>query len=119
MVLNGGNETSVVNTTDSSNVSLDFIEQVSDGGNGKVYSAIGSVPDGLSNSSDDVVHVDFYDDSGKVVESEDTKIAEFDGHNLGSAQTDDDSIAKASVELQDSKGNVISSAESSDVEKYE
>ena len=103
--------------TVSSNLTIDFVEVISED-NGYSYSVIGEVPEQLSNSSKDVVHTDFLDESGKVIESDDVKIDDvLESNILGSSYLDKNNTVKVSVELQDSKGNVISSVESSDIQE--
>jgi hypothetical protein len=79
------------------------------------YYVYGSIPSGLSSSSKDVVHIDFYNKDGKVVYSNDTKIGDVKGNTLGSIEVDKKNVDKVTVELQDKKGNVLYSVESSDV----
>ena len=70
------------------------------------YSVIGSITQNLVNSSKDVIHIDFLDKSGNVVDSSDTKIKEVSGNILGSIDVDDKNVAKVSLELQKKNGKV-------------
>ena len=113
----GGNGDVQTDTISSSNITIDFVEVIKEDGSFS-YSVLGSVPDQLSNSSKDVVHTDFLDESGKVVASDDVKIGDvLEGNVLGSTYQDKNNVVKVSVKLQDSKGNVFSSAESTDIQE--
>ena len=110
------------NGSNSSNgIAIDYIGVYAD--NNSQYSwdysyiVFGSMASDLSNSSKDVIHTDFYDESGNVVLSNDTKIKDFDGSTLGMGFYDKDNIVKVSVQLQDSEGNNISHVESDNVVK--
>lgn len=111
-------DTSSTNST-STDIVIDYIGMDDDRGKGYSwqysYFGFGSIPSDLSNSSDDVVHIDFYDGSGKIVQSNDTKVNKIEGNILGSAYVNDNNIKKASVELRDSNGKVISKAESTNI----
>ena len=120
MAFSGNNTIDTSTTNSSSNdIVIDYISMEDDSANGYSwkysYFVYGSVPSHLSNSSKDVVHVDFYDDSGKVIHSNDTKVGDIEDTTLGYAYLEDNNVAKVAVELRDSNGNVISSAESTDI----
>lgn len=120
MAFSGNNTIDTSTTNSSSNdIVIDYISMEDDSANGYSwkysYFVYGSVPSQLSNSSKDVVHVDFYDDSGKVIHSNDTKVGDIEDTTLGYAYLEDNNVAKVAVELRDSNGNVISSAESTDI----
>ena len=116
-----GNDT--IDTSDSNATSndivIDYIGMDDDRDKGYSwkysYFVFGSLPSELSNSSDDVVHIDFYDGSGKVVQSNDTKVSKIEGNILGSAYLNENNIKKVSAELRDSNGKVISKAESTNI----
>lgn len=120
VALNGNDtiDTSTVNSS-STDIVIDYIGKDDDRGKGYTsdysYFVFGSIPSQLSNSSKDVVHTDYYDDSGKIVHSNDTKIGDTEDNILSRAYLDNGDISKVSVELRDSDGNVISSAESEHV----
>lgn len=110
------------NDSGSSNgISIDYIGVYED--NDSKYSwdysyiVFGSIASDLSNSSKDIIHTDFYDESGNVVLSNDTKIKDFDGSTLGIGFTDKENIVKVSVQLQDSERNNITHVESDNVVK--
>ena len=105
--------------TNSSEISIDYVGMDDDTSKGYSwkysYFIFGSIPSQLSNSSKDVVHIEFLDDSGKVIQSNNTKISEIEGNVLGSAYLNKNNVAKVSVELKDNNGNVISKAESTNI----
>ena len=70
-----------------------------------------------STSPDDIVHIEFLDDSGKVIESNDTKVSDIEGNILASAYLDDDDVDKVSVELKNTNDKVLYSAESDNIIK--
>lgn len=79
------------------------------------YNVYGNIADNSNYSSKDVIHIDFYDKNGKVVDSSDTKISDATGNILGSIDTSDDNVAKISLELRDSDKKVLYSAESDNI----
>ena len=80
------------------------------------YFVFGSVS-ANSTSPDDIVHIEFLDDSGKVIESNDTKVSDIEGNILASAYLDDDDVDKVSVELKNTNDKVLYSAESDNIIK--
>lgn len=116
-----GNDTIETDSTNSSgtDIVIDYVGMDDDRDKGYSwkysYFAIGSIPSELTNSSKDVVHIDFYDSSGKIVQSNDTNVKDIEGNILGSAYVNDDNIEKVSVELRDGNGKVLSSAESNNI----
>ena len=115
---NGSGDT-VSESVNSSEIAIDFIEMVDDSKSGYSwkysYTVFGSIPSNLSNSTKDVVHIDFLDDSGNVVASNDTKVGQLNGNILGSAYINKNNVNKVVVELRDANGKAIASAESSDI----
>ena len=79
------------------------------------YSVFGTVASELVNSSKDVIHIDYYDKDGKVVDTSDTKIKDVDGNILGSIDADSKDIAKISLELRDKNKKVLYSEESDNI----
>lgn len=79
------------------------------------YFVFGTVAEGSSNSSSDVVHIDYYDSSGKVVNSSDTKMKDIDGNILGSIDSNSKNVAKVSAKLQDKNNKVLYSVESNNI----
>lgn len=110
-----------VGTGDSSvvNVEIDYVDMDDDRkasySTDFAYIVYGSVTNKESASDDYVVHIDFLDDSGKVVKSNDTKLKDIKDNILGAAFVDKANISKVTVELRDSSGNAISVAESNDI----
>ena len=117
MLINGGGDAN--ENANETGIFIDFIEMDDDTGKGYSwkysYFVFGTVSPDLSNSSDDVVHVDFLDKSGKAVESNETKVGDIEGNTLASAYLNDDNVVKASVELRDGSGKVLYSAESDNI----
>ena len=111
IVFSGGGGVVETNTTNSSDVGIE-IDYVGIAGDGESYYVYGSIPPELGNSSKSVIHVDFYDDSGKVIKSDKTKLKNFDGKTLDACLVGKQKVSKVVVELRDAKGNVLSSAES-------
>ena len=109
-----------VQSTDSSvGVEIDYIDMDDDRkasySTDFAYIVYGSITNQENTSSDSVVHVDFYDDAGNVVKSNDTKLKDIKDNILGAAFVDKANISMVHVELRDNYGNVISSAESEDI----
>ena len=109
-----------VNSNDSNSsqptVSIDYIEMDDDTSKGYSwkysYFVFGSVSSNASDSSN-VIHIDFLDESGKVIMSNDTKVGDIEGNTLGIYYGDKDTAVKVSLELRDSSGKVLGSAQSS------
>lgn len=85
------------------------------GSNSYSYFVFGTISPDLTNSSDNVVHVDFYDKSGKVVDSCDTKVSDIEGNILGSIDVSEKNVAKVAVELQNKDKKVLYKAESDNI----
>ena len=69
----------------------------------------------LSNSTDNTLHTDFLDKSGKVVTSNETKVDDINDNTLASVYLDDNNVDKVSVELRDGDGKVLYSARSNNI----
>jgi hypothetical protein len=117
VMLNGTGDNGTADTN-SSQIQVDFIVKDDYSISGLdwkyLYSVIGSVPSNVS-GSDYTVHTDFYDDSGKVIESNETKLDKIDDTTLATAGMDDDNVAKVTVELQDKSGKALYKGESSEI----
>ena len=88
-----------------------------DYGNEYSYSVVGSVSEGTNSSLDETVHVDFLDETGKVIDSTDTKISKVEGNILGSVDVSSKNVAKVSVELQDKNKQVLHKVESENIQE--
>jgi hypothetical protein len=114
-----GSGDTVSESVNSSEIAIDFVELIDDSKSGYSwkysYTVFGSIPSNLSNSTKDVVHIDFIDDSGNVVAKNDTKVGQLDGNILGSVYINQNTVKKVVVELRDAGGKAIASAESSDI----
>lgn len=117
VILNGTGNNGTADTN-SSQIQVDFIVKDDYSGSGYdwkyLYTVIGSVPSNLS-GSDYTVHTDFYDDSGKVIESNETELDKIDDTTLATAGMDDDKVAKVTVELQDKSGKSLYTGESGNI----
>ncbi len=100
-------------------ISVDFIELDDDTGKGYSwkysYFVYGTVSSDLSNSTDNTLHTDFLDKSGKVVTSNETKVDDINDNTLASVYLDDNNVDKVSVELRDGDGKVLYSARSNNI----
>lgn len=109
------------NNADENGIVIDYIGMDDDSSKGYSwkysYFVFGTVHSNLTNSSDDVVHIDFLDESGKVIESNDTKISDIEGNVLASAYVDDDDVEKVVVELRSTGDNVLYSTQSDNIIK--
>jgi hypothetical protein len=98
---------------------IDYVELDDDSDKGYSwkysYFVMGTISPDLSNSSDSVVHTDYYGESGDIVKSNETKLQDINGNVLGMCFINK-KVTKVSVELRDSSGNVISAAESEDIQ---
>ena len=79
------------------------------------YFVFGDIAEGFSNSSSDVIHIDYYDNAGKVVKSSNTKMGDVDGNILGSVDVNKKDIVKVSAQLQDKDKKVLYSVESDNI----
>ena len=117
MFLNGGGDSNA--DANETGIFIDFIQMDNDTGKGYSwkysYFVFGTISPDLTNSSDNVVHVDFLDKSGKTVNSNDTKVGDIEGNTLASAYLDVDNVDKVSVELRDGDNKVLYSTESDNI----
>ena len=111
-----------IGITDSSalNIEIDYIDMDDDRKEGYStdysYVVFGSISNQEKASSNYIIHIDFYDDSGNVVKSNDTKLKDAKDNILGAAFVNKNNVAKVKVELRDND-KVISTAESSNIIK--
>lgn len=112
---------STMNSTDTSNslnetvADIGYIGLQDNGAESYSYYVYGTLTQGSNSSGSDIVHIDFYDSNGKVVESSDSKISDVDGNILGSADLSDDNVAKVTLELQNSDEKVLFTQESDNI----
>ena len=66
------------------------------------------------NSSDNVIHIDFYDKDRKVIDSSDTEIKDMDGNILGSIDVNKKDVSKVSLQLKDDD-NVLYNVDSDNI----
>jgi hypothetical protein len=104
-----GSNTSSENT----NLTVDYVGMQNDGHSYFIY---GSLPSGLNDTAKDKVQSKFYDSSGKVLETNESKFDDVKGNILGHAAVSGN-VTKVTVDVLDGSNNVISSAESSNIIK--
>ena len=109
-----------VDDTTPSGVVIDYVQMDDDSSKGYgwkySYFVLGSVTDDVANSSDYTVHIEFLDDSGKVIQKNDTKAKNIQGGILASAYLNDNNVKKVTVELRDGDDKVINSTECNTIE---
>lgn len=110
--MNSDSNSEVKNET---GVEIGYIGLEDNGGGSYSYYVFGTISDDLTSSSKNVIHIDYYDGDGKVVDSSDTKMNDFDGNILGSIDVSDDNVNKVSLQLQDKDDNVLYNVESNNV----
>lgn len=100
-------------------VAIDYVQMDDDSSKGYdwkySYFVFGSVTDDVANSSDYKVHIEFLDDSGKVLNKNDTKVSKIEGGILATAYLNDDNVKKVTAELRDGNGKVINSTETTTI----
>lgn len=94
---------------------IGYIGLQDNGGGSYSYYVYGKVSEDSNVSSKDVVHIDFYDKDGKVVDSSDSKVSDVDGNILGSIDVSKDNVAKVSLELQNGDKKVLFTQESDNI----
>ena len=102
------------NGSNKTGMSIGYIGLENYGGT-YTYFVFGTIAEGFSNSSSDVVHIDYYDNAGKVVKSSNTKIGDVEGNILGSVDVNKKNIVKVSAQLQDKDKKVLYSVESENI----
>lgn len=106
------------NSTDVKNetgIDIGYIGLEDNGDGSYSYYVFGTISEGFSNSSNDVIHIDFYNKDGKVVDTSDTKIGDVDGNILGSIDVSKKNVDKISLELQDKNNKVLYDVESNNI----
>lgn len=101
--------------TNETGISIGYVGVEDYGNNNYGYFVFGTVSDTLSNSSDDVIHIDFYDKSGNVADTSDTKLGEIEGNILGSIEIDNKNIDKVSLKLKNSDDKVLYEVDSDNI----
>ena len=101
--------------TNQTLIELGYIGQQDNGGGSYSYYVYGEISNSSNISSKDVIHIDFYDKKGKVVDSSDSKVGEVDGNILGSVDLSSDNVAKVALELRDGKKKVLYAQESDNI----
>ena len=101
-------------TSQSTNLTIDYIGANSDGESFFVY---GSLPSDLNDTSKYTVQTKFYDGSGKVLQTEDTKFDDVEGNTLCQALVSNGNVTKVSVDVLDGANKTVSSTESSNIIK--
>lgn len=116
-VMFGGSEN--VDEATPTGVAIDYVQMDDDSSKGYdwkySYFVFGSVTDDVANSSDYKVHIEFLDDSGKVLNKNDTKVSKIEGGILATAYLNDDNVKKVTAELRDGNGKVINSTETTTI----
>lgn len=100
--------------SDTVNLTIDYIGLESDG---ESYFVYGSLPSGLNDTAKYLVQTRFYDDSGKVLQTEESAFDDVDGNTLCQCLVSDGNVSKVSVDIVDDADKVISSAESENIIK--
>ncbi|WP_295115375.1 toll/interleukin-1 receptor domain-containing protein [uncultured Methanobrevibacter sp.] len=115
VAFNGTSMNSNGTNSSQSLVSIDYIQMDDDTGKGYSwkysYFVFGSISSNVSDSSN-IVHIDFLDESGKVVMSNETKVGDINDNTLGIYYGDKNTASKVSLEVRDSSGKVLANAES-------
>ena len=115
LVFTGMNGQSGTDDSNETLIDIGYVGLQDNGGDSYSYNVYGTVAENSNISSDDVIHIDFYDKDGKAVESSDSKVKDVDGNILGSVDTSGKDIAKISLELQSKDKNVLFSQESDNI----
>ncbi len=103
--------------TDAANetmANIGYIGLQDNGGSSYSYYVYGEISNNSNVSSKDIVHIDFYDKNGKVVDSNESKVSDVKGNILGSVDVSSKDITKVSLQLKD-KDNVLFSQESDNI----
>lgn len=105
-----------VEDTNQTGITIDYIQFDDDSAKGYgwkySYFVLGSVSEDIAGSANYTIHIDFLDGSGKVIESNDTKVNKIgDDGILASAYLNKDNVKKVTAELRDSNNKVINTTE--------
>ena len=110
----GMNSDSSTSEKNETGIDIGYVGLENNGAGSYSYYVFGTVSDDLSNSSNDVIHIDFYDKDGKVIDSSDTKIKDMDGNILGSLDVNKKDVSKVSLQLKDDD-NVLYNVDSDNI----
>lgn len=111
-VNNLGSNSDDSNTT--TNLEIDYVGLESDG---ESYFVYGSLPSDLNDTSKYSVQTKFYDDSGKVIQTNESKFDDIDGTTLCQCLVSDGNVSKVTVDVLDDASKVISTTESNNIIK--
>lgn len=114
MAYNGMSGESGGDNLNESLVDIGYVGLQDNGGGSYSYYVYGTLSESSNISSKDVVHIDFYDKNGKVVDSSDSNISDANGNILGSVDVSSKDIAKVSLQLKDND-KVLFSQESDNI----
>lgn len=110
-----------MNTTDSNadnatqtGIDIGYVGLQDNGGSYSYY-VYGTIAEGSNASSKDLIHIDFYDKNGKVVDSCDSKIEDAEGNVLGSVDVSQKDIVNVTVKLQNSDKKVLYTQDSDNI----
>ncbi|WP_405264776.1 TIR domain-containing protein [Methanobrevibacter sp.] len=114
MAYNGMSGESGGDNLNESLVDIGYVGLQDNGGGSYSYYVYGTLSESSNISSKDIVHIDFYDKNGKVVDSSDSNISDANGNILGSVDVSSKDIAKVSLQLKDND-KVLFSQESDNI----
>lgn len=102
-----------------SKVSIDYIQMDDDSNAGYAwkysYFVFGSITDDLKDPNN-VIHLDFMDNSSKVITSNDTKVKDVDDSLLGMVYADSKDVSQVSIEVKDGSGKVLATGNSTNIQ---
>lgn len=99
------------NSSKNVNLTIDYVGLDSDG---ESYFVYGSLPSGLNNTSDYIVQTKFYDDSGKVLKTNESQFDSIGENTLCECLISEGNVSKVTVEVLDGS-NVLYSAENNNI----
>lgn len=109
--MNEDNNKEIVNET---GIDIGYIGLQNNGGSYS-YNVYGTVAEGSNYTSSDVIHIEFYDQNGKVVDTSDTKVSNTNGNILGSIESSNNDVSKVTVELQNKDKKVLFTQDSENI----
>ena len=115
LVYTGMNSESTNDDANETLVDIGYIGLQDNGGGSYSYYVYGKITENSNISSNNVIHIDFYDKDGKIVDSSDSKVKESDGNILGSVDLSNNNIEKISLKLQNKDKKVLYSQESDNI----
>ena len=101
--------------TNQTLIDIGYIGMQNNGGGSYSYYVYGEISNSSNISSQDVIHIDFYDKNGKVVDSSNSTVGKVNGNILGSVDLSSNNIAKVALELKDSNKKVLYAQESDNI----